>query len=290
MSHLFDNYGPILDEEGKPTGKYIYQKVIPDNTTPRLIIKPGYDEVIVLGADNTHCFTIPHRFEEVKSLKIVYNQGIETKLVKEWPLLYAEETPVEEETSTNIGLGAMLGAVNNQDTEDISDTEQNEEPAIEENTSTTQQLLDELDHFWPSTVEEDPDAEPSPFIPTGAIHWDFPGNSKYWKSLISFDITAEETKNFNWYNPDVSVQVFITLNSGHFESQVNFKFDENESLDEILAKINFKGVKNPLEEDIDYEFIDEDDPFIPDGGPDHYDVSPIYKIKIVRKLQEGETK
>lgn len=267
MSQLFKNYGKYKEDKNNPGYpdpyyKYPSQKVIPDNTTPHLIMKPDYNEVIILGADNTHCFTIPYRKEQISDLKIVYNQGIETKLIKEYHVLYNENNEIEEETldTQNIGLGASL-----------------------KSTEASQSILDELnDLFIKETTET------SPFIPSNIIHWDFPGNSKYWKSLISFDITAEETKNFNWYNQDVSVQIFIVIRNGHYKSQENFELDPNKSTQEYLEEFDkdFSDITDPL----DYEFINEDDEFIVDTdiGPCNYDVSPIYKVKVVRKLKEGE--
>ena len=271
MSQLFKNYGQYSDDSNY---KYPSQKKIPDNTTPHLIMKPYYDEVIVLGADNTHCFAIPHRREEFSDLRIVYNQGTETKLIKEYHVVYGTNNVVEKETFET----QELGSSNDQDigTEELS---------------TSEQILAELDDMFGTPMAEEDIPEPSPLISeSGTVHWDFPGNSKFWKSLISFDVNAEETKNFNGYNQDVNVQVFVTLRSGHFKSQLTFSLN-NMTTEEYLAYIDrqtFKGVENPLEGDVDYEFFEEDDPFIPDGGPARYDVSPIYKIKIVRKLQEGE--
>ena len=257
MSQLFKNYGKYREDSAH---KYPSQKIIPDNTSERLVMKPDYSEVIVLGANNTHCFTIPYRREQISALKIVYNQGIETKLIKEYHVLYGENNEVEDET--------------------LKTQEPNKENSLKE---TSQSILDELNELF---IKETP--ESSPFIPSNMIYWDFEGNSKYWKSLISFDITAEETKNFNWYNPDVRVQIFITLRNGHYKSQENFELDPSISMQEYLD--NFDKDFEDTTDQLNYEFIDERDPFIVDQdiGPASYDVSPIYKIKIVKKLEEGE--
>lgn len=73
MSTLFNNYTP----ERLPF-------LPPDNTHGHLKVKPDYDEVIVWEADNTHCFTIPHKKSELFAVKAIYNQGVETKLVYQW--------------------------------------------------------------------------------------------------------------------------------------------------------------------------------------------------------------
>lgn len=230
MSQLFDNY----------TTKKSVQ--LPDNTSQILEMKPTYDEVIVLGADNTHCFTIPHRREQVSDLKIVYNQGIETKVVKEYHVLLDEDGGPTYVT--------------------------------DEDGKKTYQLAD---------------------IPSGAIHWDYSGDSQNYYSLISFDITEEETKLFNWYNQDTDVQIFITLFNGHFKSQEDpydpgnegtTDNDFNGTLDQYdntiidpldILETYFDGEVDPV----------KDDPFIYDGGPCNYDVSDIYVIKIVPKLENN---
>lgn len=71
MSQLFNNY----------TNEYTGT---PDNTTEPLNVYPGYDEVIVLGADNTHCITFQHQKQEIKAVTVLYTQGIHTKLVFTW--------------------------------------------------------------------------------------------------------------------------------------------------------------------------------------------------------------
>jgi len=193
MSHLFDNY---------PTGINTH---VPDNTSQKLEIKPDYDEVIVLGADNTHCFKIPHRREEISDIKIIYNQGINTKVIKEYHVYYDTEGNIKDEQ--------------------------------------------------------------------GDIHWDYPEDGTpsepdRWYSLISCDVTAEETNNFNGYNQDVNIQIFTTILNGKWEL-----------LQEELSALDLMEV---YEGDLSYK-----DHFIIDfGKPCNFDASDIYKVKIVRKLEE----
>lgn len=207
MSQLFDNYHTSDKYNLNPLAQ------VPDNTRQKLEMKPLYDEVIVLGADNTHCFQIPHRKEEISKIKIIYNQGIETKLIKEYEVVYGENNDI-----------------------------------IEEN---------------------------------GAIHWDYPNpNAEYpedresspdrWYSLISCDVTAEETNNFNWYNQDVNVQIFTTLRNG--------KFVQDEGTKELTA----------LELMMVYDGeLTYSDHFVPDDPMTfNFDASKIYTVKIVRKLEE----
>ena len=108
-----------------------------------------------------------------------------------------------------------------------------------------------------------------------------------WQSII----TEEETKLFNWYNQDTNVQIFITLFNGHFKSQEDPYDPENEGTtdDDLNGTLDQydNTILDPLEM-LDWEKEPtEDDPFIYDGGPCNYDVSDIYVIKIVPKLENN---
>lgn len=205
MSQMFDNYQKSDDYNLNPSGQ------VPDNTRQRLMICPGYDEVLILGSDNIHDFKIPHRFEEVSDLKIVYNQGIETKIIKEYHVVYNENNEIISET--------------------------------------------------------------------GDIHWDDGGNYSQWYSLISCTISDEETNKFNGYNKDINVQIFTTLRSGYYEPGYESGYADL-TPEELMLIYKGKVLYN------DDGSLLYQDRFIPTFGPCSFDASPIYKIKLVRKLVE----
>ena len=82
MSQLFNNY-----QDKKQTET-------PDNQKDFLKMPNEYKDLIVLGADNTHFFKIPHPKNEIKEITVLYNQGIETKLEYHWPNLLGTDNHI----------------------------------------------------------------------------------------------------------------------------------------------------------------------------------------------------
>lgn len=59
----------------------------PDNTHGFLELKKDFDDIIVIGEETCHTFTIDHPIAELKMVKVIYNQGTETVHTYIWPAL-----------------------------------------------------------------------------------------------------------------------------------------------------------------------------------------------------------
>lgn len=74
MSQMFDRY-----RKG-------YVDSQPNNLNESLDIPPEYKDDLILDADNSYSFKIPHLFNELLYIEITYTQGTEIKLIKSFDM------------------------------------------------------------------------------------------------------------------------------------------------------------------------------------------------------------